>query len=203
MDYNIEYTASFIYNHEGDDLHTDLNRSLNEPGLTAASAIAPLFAAEFIMTFERDFDVRQINDILGLSATGQRRKGCTRLNPITGKRNPGYWMYRIDTDQSFECEPFFRKLSSFLRRYETAIRNVCTLYPPCELLLQVFVEVNQEGEYPGLRFPPAFLLQLGQLGITLDLVTENNYETEYDRRQFEELTRTFSRPDPPSDSGNV
>ena len=184
----------------GDDLSAEpLNRINGQAVLDSA----PSCYEELVITFERDFDVQQVSDLLGLQPAEQRRQGCTRLNPVTGKQNPGYWIYRSEGYRSFECGPFFQKLSSFLLRHEQNLKTVCALYAPCEIYLHLFIEVNREGEYPVVRLPPALLRQLGELGVTLDIVTENNYETPEDKKEFEELTRTFSGVALPHGSGSL
>lgn len=146
--------------------------------------VPPVIYAEIVLCFDYDFPVSVLNGILGIQATGLKRQCETRINPITHLPNPGYWEYRTKEFSSFDCDPLFALLQDLLSELTSNLEQVFVQYLPSDFFVRIYVEVQQENEFPAIRVTPQLLSTMTALNASLDIIVEGDYETAGESLEF-------------------
>ena len=144
-------------------------------GTKYIAPIPPTLFAEITLLFDHDFPVEHINGLLGLDPTESLRQSQTRTNPITGKNNPGFWLFKTKEISSFDVEPLLLMIERFLVTHSSGLHQVIQQYSPCCFILSIRVLIHQEEEYPAIRFNPGLLQLLSSMNVTIDIEVENDY----------------------------
>lgn len=136
--------------------------------------IPPILFAEIVLLFDHDFPIEQIDTLLGLHPSESKRQSQTRVNPLTKKNNPGFWVYRTKTVSSFDLRPLLQEIDNFLIEHASELHHIIQLYSPCCVLLRYRVSVRQENEYPVIRFNPEMLQRISSLNASIDIDIESD-----------------------------
>lgn len=83
----------------------------------------PAMLGEPCLFFEHDFPIQEVSEILGVHATNCGRQNDMKINPITGKKNPGYWEYSTPKTQGYDCDCVIDMLHSFISLQKTAFTS--------------------------------------------------------------------------------
>ena len=138
----------------------------------------PILFCEVDICFYLDFDMNKLNEIIGVNACEIRKMSEMRINPVTNKKNPGYWSYLTNKYCSFDCNLLFEEIDNLLSLHKKEFAHVLQQYKPSELLVHIWILVQQEGEFPIIRFSPQILSTLSSLGAILDINVSNDYISE-------------------------
>ena len=150
--------------------------------------VPPTVYGEITLCFAQDFPVESLDSIIGLPASRSQSLHDTRINPVTKQHNPGYWSYRTKAQSAkgFDCTPLFDSLAELISTHEAGLRQTFTQYGPYDFIVRIYIDVQEQGEYPAIAFPPLFLKQLSELAATLEVIVTDCYE-----RSGEERTATL------------
>lgn len=132
----------------------------------------PSLWAEFILLFDNDFPIEQVNELLEIEPTISSRQAETRINPVTKKNNPGFWLYQTEAISSFDFEPLLLEIEHFLEVHSLRLEKVIQQCLPSSLILRIKILVRQEDEYPAIYFYPKILQLFSSLNISLEIVIE-------------------------------
>jgi len=148
-------------------------RGLRSINMEYMMPIPPTLFAELILLFDYDFSLDSIDRILGLKPTKSERYFATRVNPITKKHNPGYWLIQFEAISSYDIKPLIQIVECFLSQNSSGLNRVIEQCAPSCFILRIHILVQQEDEYPSIRFEPETMQQLSLYNITLDIEVEN------------------------------
>ena len=136
--------------------------------------IPPKLLSELIFFFDYDFPLEQIDEIVGLKATESKRFSQTRINPITKIHNSGYWLLQTETISSYNIGSLLQIIEDLLSKFSSGWNQIIQQYRPSCFMLRIRILVQQEDEFPGIRFEPEFLQYLSLFNITIDIEIEND-----------------------------
>ena len=88
---------------------------------------------ELILAFEKEIDVYQLSDNIGIKCSKCKNYNETKINPITHYRNPAYWCVNTGYIQTLEAE---RVIEIF----------VSLISPSIEKIQKVLVEYMGEAQ---------------------------------------------------------
>ena len=142
--------------------------------------LPPIMFAEIDFCFDCEFDTEFLNGVLQLEATETMQRNNTRINPITGCPNPGYWTYRTQEFVSFDCTQFFSLISDLLANHSFGFSKVIDHYTDCEIYLRIYFLIQQEGQFPAIRITPQILHMFSTQNMTVDIIVDNDYVSDKD-----------------------
>lgn len=138
---------------------------------------APKISAEIGLYFNYDFPVECLSKTIGLNPSEAQIPSLTRINPISGRHNSGYWIYHIGEDTSYDCKALFQSIEKLLSENVDNFTSAIRQYHPECILLRLYVDVEDENEYPSIRLHSDLLNLLAKIQASFDIVIENNYGT--------------------------
>ena len=133
----------------------------------------PNVYGEIVLLFDKDFSMHQVDLLIGASATESLRKSETLLNPITAQHNPGYWIYRTKNFSTYTIKPILDEMQKFI--LEHSLERVKQLLSASSLILRIRILVQNEDDYPSIRFTPEFLQLCSEWNATIDVDVDNNH----------------------------
>ena len=137
--------------------------------------ISPIIYGEICMCFDYDFDIKFIDNIIGVQHNEAVRKSDTMFNTTIGDNNPGSWSYKTDRSCTFESETIIDEISNILTKYQDKFMEACHKYNPSDFFVRIWVGVREEGEYPVIEFGKKVINILSSMGIRVDIVLYNEY----------------------------
>lgn len=112
--------------------------------------LPPIIYATIDLCFDSYLPIDALNEIIGLQATEAAPRSAMRINPLTGKQNPGYWIYKLPPMRDFDSMDLTEQLNMVLTEHETGFRKAMQKYEPAELILRFYREssvINGNGYY--------------------------------------------------------
>ena len=140
----------------------------------------PNVYGEIVLCFDCNRPVDALNGMIGIPARDAKRLQDTRINPITKRRNPGYWRYRtkVFSCPDFDCEPLFALLNDLLTAHMEGLKSAMQQYAPCDAFVRVYAELQQQGDYPAIRLSPELLSAIASLKAYVDVIITDAFERE-------------------------
>ena len=111
------------------------------PNFDIPIPLPPSITAEICLCFDSYLSVEGLDEMIGLPAKCAEPRGAMRINPLTGRQNPGYWHYVLPSCADFGSESLTEQLCGLLTEHATGFRSAMEKYAPAELILRFFVEV--------------------------------------------------------------
>lgn len=106
--------------------------------------LPPIIYATIDLCFASYLPIDALNEIIGLQATEAAPRSAMRINPLTGKQNPGYWIYKLPPMRDFDSMDLTEQLNMVLTEHETGFRKAMQKYEPAELILRFYVKDGHE-----------------------------------------------------------
>lgn len=100
--------------------------------------LPPIIYATIDLCFDSYLPIDALNEIIGLQATEAAPRSAMRINPLTGKQNPGYWIYKLPPMRDFDSMDLTEQLNMVLTEHETGFRKAMQKYEPAELILRFY-----------------------------------------------------------------
>ena len=97
--------------------------------------LPPIIYATIDLCFASYLPIDALNEIIGLQATEAAPRSAMRINPLTGKQNPGYWIYKLPPMRDFDSMDLTEQLNMVLTEHETGFRKAMQKYEPAELTI--------------------------------------------------------------------
>ena len=72
--------------------------------------LPPSITAEICLCFDSYLSVEGLDEMIGLPAKCAEPRGAMRINPLTGRQNPGYWHYVLPSCADFGSESLTEQL---------------------------------------------------------------------------------------------
>ena len=86
--------------------------------------LPPSITAEICLCFDSYLSVEGLDEMIGLPAKCAEPRGAMRINPLTGRQNPGYWHYVLPSCADFGSESLTEQLCGLLTEHATGFRAV-------------------------------------------------------------------------------
>ena len=83
--------------------------------------LPPSITAEICLCFDSYLSVEGLDEMIGLSAKCAEPRGAMRINPLTGRQNPGYWHYVLPSCADFGSESLTEQLCGLLTEHATGL----------------------------------------------------------------------------------
>jgi hypothetical protein len=124
--------------------------------------------AKLILCFEKDLDMQNITEIVGLYPSDSKRMSSTRINPISGIHNCGFWEVQTSEIESYDSVEAQNILLSLTHNYLDKIKHVIETYNG-EVIYRFFIWIDGD-DFPALMFSENFLADVNYLNAKLDVV---------------------------------
>ena len=92
--------------------------------------LPPSITAEICLCFDSYLSVEGLDEMIGLPAKCAEPRGAMRINPLTGRQNPGYWHYVLPSCADFGSESLTEQLCGLLTEHATGFRAAMEKYAP-------------------------------------------------------------------------
>lgn len=140
--------------------------------------IPPNVYGEIVLCFDCNKPINSLNDIIGIPAQDVKRLQDTRINPITKRHNPGYWVYRtkVFSCPDYDCEPLFMLLNDLLTMHMEGLKKAMHQYAPCDVFIRIYADIQQQGEYPAIRLSSALLSTIVSLDACIDVIIADDFD---------------------------
>ena len=83
--------------------------------------LPPSITAEICLCFDSYLSVEGLDEMIGLPAKCAEPRGAMRINPLTGRQNPGYWHYVLPSCADFGSESLTEQLCGLLTEHATGL----------------------------------------------------------------------------------
>lgn len=131
----------------------------------------PTISGELCLCFEYDFPIENVSNMLGVQATSSARQADLRTNPLTGKKNPGYWEYVTPRIQDYDCNGIMDMLHDFISLHKKQLLQVKQTYP-CDVIIRIYIWAYEDADCPVILFKEPIIADAMLLNAELDVVVE-------------------------------
>lgn len=131
----------------------------------------PAMLGELCLCFEHDFPIQEVSEILGVQATNCGRQNDMKINPITGKKNPGYWEYTTPKTQDYDCGCVIDMLHSFISLHKKQLLKVKQCYP-CDVIIRIYIWAYEGVDCPAILLKSQILADSILLDAYIDVIVE-------------------------------
>lgn len=107
------------------------------------------------LVFDNNYDVYKISNVLELVPHDAKKKNDARINPITQKKNPGYWTIKSDTLCDYDLKNATDNLLNKIKNKLSLIKNLCQVNDGTVVF--DFVIYFGANETPAIYFERDFL----------------------------------------------
>lgn len=134
--------------------------------------LPPIIYATIDLCFASYLPIDALNEIIGLQATEAAPRSAMRINPLTGKQNPGYWIYKLPPMWDFDSMDLTEQLNMVLTEHETGFRKAMQKYEPAELILRFYTEAQEARQFPSVSLSSDMIRTAASLGARVEVITE-------------------------------
>ena len=134
--------------------------------------LPPIIYATIDLCFASYLPIDALNEIIGLQATEAAPRSAMRINPLTGKQNPGYWIYKLPPLRDFDSMDLTEQLNMVLTEHETGFRKAMQKYEPAELILRFYTEAQEARQFPSVSLSSDMIRTAASLGARVEVITE-------------------------------
>ena len=134
--------------------------------------LPPIIYATIDLCFASYLPIDALNEIIGLQATEAAPRSAMRINPLTGKQNPGYWIYKLPPMRDFDSMDLTEQLNMVLTEHETGFRKAMQKYEPAELILRFYTEAQEARQFPSVSLSSDRIRTAASLGARVEVITE-------------------------------